>query len=323
MPYAEQKIVAFGAKAWYTTLMKRYFSANEYFQKRFGRKVYKIALDAGFSCPNRENGKGGCSFCSEGGSGDFAETLSPDPNAAIKRAIARVGQKGAQAFVAYFQSYTNTYAPVEVLAQTFAPVLAHPTVVALSVATRPDCVSDEVVALLQKLNEQKPVMVELGLQTANDTTATLCNRGYPTSCYEKTMKKLTDAGIEVITHVIIGLPGETKQDVLRSVRLAATCNTKGIKLQLLHVLKNTALAATYEQGNYTPLTKEEYFALLADCLRVLPSHVVIHRLTGDPPKKILLAPTWCADKKRVLVDWERYMVQHDVVQGSHCQTKEF
>ena len=287
----------------YNFSMKNYVLANEYFTSVFGCKTYKIALDGGMSCPNRDkNGKGGCIFCSEGGSGDFAEKPCGDINTQIERAIGRIKSKKAQKFIAYYQSYTNTYAPISYLKSVFLPAINHPLVCALSIATRPDCIDDDVLALLRELNQIKPVFVELGLQTANDEIAKLINRGYQTQTYLDSVKKLKSIGINVITHVIIGLLNETDSDLLNTIKVVNESGSDGIKLQLLHVLKNTALERLFTKGEYLPLEKDEYIRLLILCLKNLRNGMVVHRITGDAPKRILVAPTWSADKKRVLND---------------------
>lgn len=283
--------------------MKNYVTANKYFASVFGCKTYKIALDGAMSCPNRDkNGKGGCIFCSEGGSGDFAEKQCGDINKQIERAILRVKSKKPKKFIAYFQSYTNTYAPLSYLKSVFLPVINHSLVCALSIATRPDCINNETIEFLRSLAMIKPIFVELGLQTANDDTAQLINRGYKTQVYNDCVKKLISANINVITHVIIGLPNETESDLLDTIKVVNESGSNGIKLQLLHVLKNTELEKWYMNGKYTPLEKDEYTRLLVLCLKNLRKGMVVHRITGDAPKKILIAPIWSADKKRVLND---------------------
>lgn len=296
--------------------MKRYYSANDYFLKTFGEKTYKIALDGGMSCPNRTpDKKGGCIFCSAGGSGDFAQKPCDDVFEQIEGAINLVKAKKPTKFIAYFQSYTNTYAPIEYLSSLFSRAIAHPKVCALSIATRPDCLDDDVISLLETLNKTKPIFVELGLQSANDDTAKLINRGYPTTVYIDAVKRLKRAKINVITHLIIGLPNENEDDLLRSIRLVNECKSDGVKLQLLHVLKDTVLAKSYNDGKFIPLSKDEYLRLLALCINHLSPDIVIHRISGDGMKKILLAPLWSADKKRVLNDINAYFEKHDVKQG--------
>jgi radical SAM protein (TIGR01212 family) len=277
--------------------------ANEYFLTTFGAKVYKLALDGGMNCPNRtKEKKGGCIFCSSGGSGDFAEKQCGNVKEQIDRAIKRVESKKPEKFIAYFQSYTNTYAPIPYLRRIFFEAIADERICALSIATRPDCLDNDVIKLLEELVNIKPIFVELGLQTSNDNTADFINRGYKTQVYFDAVKKLKNAGINVITHVIIGLPNETETDIINTVKAVNESGSDGIKLQLLHVLKDTPLAVLYERGQYVPLEKDEYVRLLLLCLENLREGTVVHRITGDAPKRLLVAPLWSADKKRVLND---------------------
>lgn len=286
-------------------------SANHYFRARFGCKVYKLALDGGMTCPNRDGtlDTRGCIFCSAGGSGDFAEPLCGSIEEQLDRAKSRVAAKaGPDArYIAYFQSYTNTYAPAERLEALFAPVLARPEIVALSVATRPDCLPAPVLDLLERLNREKPVFVELGLQTIHPQTAAFIRRGYDLPVFDRAMRELLARGLEPIVHVILGLPGEDETDMLETVRYVGASGAAGIKLQLLHVLEHTDLAALWRQGKVPTMTLEEYAVLLGRCLQVLPPEIVIHRLTGDGAKKDLLAPLWTADKKHVLNYMNQYL----------------
>lgn len=278
-------------------------TVNEYCKKQFGKKLYKISLNGGMSCPNRD-GKldvRGCIFCSAGGSGDFAPDRSIPLDEQIEDAKRRVSSKyKGTHYIAYFQAYTNTYAPVEKLRALFMPVIKREDIAVLSIATRPDCLSDEVLDLLRELNDIKPVWVELGLQTIHEKTADYIRRGYSLPVYDKAIRDLEAIGIHTITHLILGLPGETKEDMLQSVRYVSDCGSQGIKLQLLHVLKGTDLASDYEKGLFRTLLFDEYIDLLADCVRLLPKDMIVHRLTGDGPKNLLIAPMWSADKKRVM-----------------------
>lgn len=278
-------------------------TVNEYCKKQFGEKLYKISLNGGMSCPNRD-GKldvRGCIFCSAGGSGDFAPDRSIPLDEQIEDAKRRVSSKyKGTHYIAYFQAYTNTYAPVEKLRALFMPVIKREDIAVLSIATRPDCLSDEVLDLLRELNDIKPVWVELGLQTIHEKTADYIRRGYSLPVYDKAIRDLEAIGIHTITHLILGLPGETKEDMLQSVRYVSDCGNQGIKLQLLHVLKGTDLASDYEKGLFRTLLFDEYIDLLADCVRLLPKDMIVHRLTGDGPKNLLIAPMWSADKKRVM-----------------------
>ena len=297
-------------------IMARYYSLNDYLKEKFGEKVYKLSLDLGFTCPNRDGtlDTRGCSFCLAGSS-HFAST-GRNINEQIERAKELVLKKTkAKKFIAYFQSYTNTYAPTELLKSMFSQVIAREDIVALSIATRPDCLPDEVISLLAELNKQKPVWVELGLQTANEKTAVNIRRCYKNEIYEKAVRSLNSVGIEVITHVILGLPDETKADMLNTVDFAISCGTKGIKLQLLHVLKGTDLCDDYEKGLFKVLSFDEYVDILFDCIRRLPKDVVVHRITGDAPKKFLVAPLWSADKKTVMNEIARRMEREDLQQG--------
>lgn len=276
---------------------------NDYLVDRFGCKVYKIALSGGFTCPNRDGtlDTRGCIFCSKGGSGEFAEDSALSITEQIERGKTRIASKIKNGkYIAYFQSFTGTYASVEKLEKLYREAIEHPDIVALSVATRPDCLEPGVLELLSKLNKIKPVWIELGLQTINERTSEYIRRGYPLSVYDDAVKGLKERGIEVITHVILGLPGETKEDMLSTVRHVCDIGSDGIKLQLLHILKNTDLEKEYEAGKVTVLSEDEYIDILRDCVKIIPDNTVIHRLTGDGDKKLLIAPIWSADKKHVL-----------------------
>ena len=279
-------------------------------KQQYGSKVLKLSLSSGCTCPNRDGslGRGGCSFCSEGGSGDFASSFAP-VREQIEAAKRRVDRKfpanlppAERRYVAYFQSFTNTYGPVERLEPLYREVLSFPEIVALSVGTRPDCLPDEIVFMLTRLNRIKPVWVELGLQTVHEKTAAAFGRGYSLDVFENAYQRLTAQGLTVIVHVILGLPGEDRQDMLETVRYLAGLRPvlPGIKLQLLHILKGTRLEEQYRQEPFPLMTMEEYTDLVVSCLQLLPKATVIHRMTGDPPRKLLVAPQWSTDKKRVL-----------------------
>ena len=302
---------------------ERYYSLNRYLRETFGEKVYKLALDAGMTCPNRDGtiGTGGCIFCSAGGSGDFAEGRCGSVAEQLERAKGRLrGKTGAEKFIAYFQSYTNTYAPVEYLEKLFSEAMAEESVVALSIGTRPDCLPEEVVVLLEKLNRVKPVWVELGLQTIHPETARYIRRGYDLHVYEDALRRLKAAGLTVIVHVILGLPGETREMMLATIDyLAGAHRPDGIKLQLLHVLEGTDLADEYRAGKFRTMEMGAYFDLLFECLGRLPADMVIHRLTGDGPKRTLIAPKWTTDKKRVLNALRRELENRDIWQGERRQ----
>ncbi len=303
--------------------MTRYNSLNNYLKNKFGKKVYKLALDGGFTCPNRDGtiGSRGCIFCSAKGSGDFTPDSYLSVTEQIEKAKERVKAKTKDnKYIAYFQAYTNTYAPVEVLREKFTEAINHKDIEVLSIATRPDCISDEVLELLKELNRIKPVWVELGLQTIKESTVKYIRRGYKNSVYVNTANRLKKADIEVITHIIIGLPGESKDDIIESVKFAGKYSD-GIKLQLLHILEGTDLLKDYKNGKVKVLTQEEYIDILCDCVEVLPKNVVIHRLTGDGDKKILVAPIWSGDKKRVLNAINKAFEDRNIIQGKNNNTK--
>lgn len=281
----------------------KYLSLNNYLKSTFGCKVYKISLNAGFTCPNRDGtiDTRGCIFCSKGGSGDFAEDASLSVEQQIEQGKKRVSGKIKDGkYVAYFQAFTNTYAPVGVLRERFTQAINHKDIVALSVATRPDCLGSDVLALLQELNGIKPVFVELGLQTIHQKTADYIRRGYALDVYDRAVADLKKIGVNIVVHVIIGLPGETKEDMLQTVRYVCNSRVNGIKLQLLHVIRGTDLEKDYADGNFEVLELEEYLDIIKDCVKIIPNDIVIHRLTGDGAKRDLVAPLWSADKKRVL-----------------------
>jgi len=280
-----------------------YTSVNDYLKQTFNEKIYKIAIDAGFTCPTRDGTKDyrGCIFCSGSGSGDFAESRNLSVTEQIDIGKERVESKKPGKYIAYFQAFTNTYAPVEVLRQKFLEAMKCEDVVAISVATRPDCLGEEVIDLLDELNKIKPVWVELGLQTIHEETARYIRRGYDLHVFDKAVKDLERIHIpQIIVHVILGLPGESKEMMLDSVRYVINSGANGIKLQLLHVLKGTDLAIDYEKGGFKTLEMDEYIDILVDCLGIIPDEMVVHRITGDGPKKDLIAPLWSGDKKRVL-----------------------
>ena len=274
---------------------------SDHYRKKFGCKVYKLSLDGGFTCPNRDGtlGTRGCVFCS--GSGEFAEG-GPDPVAVqLERAKARVAAKNKGGkYMAYFQSFTNTYAPIHRLRQLYLAAIEPEDIVGLAIGTRPDCLDREVISLLKEINAIKPVSVELGLQTIHEETARFIRRGYPASVYFDAVKRLKEAGIEVVTHIILGLPGETIAMAVDTTAAAVAAGTDGVKFHLLHVLRGTDLAAVYEEGTFACLSLEEYGLWLKACTAVLPEHIVVHRITGDGAKKDLIAPLWSGDKKRVL-----------------------
>ena len=280
----------------------KYTTLNSYLKERFGCKVYKLALDGGFTCPNRDGtlGTRGCIFCSKGGSGEFAQSSKLSITEQLEKGKALVENKTKDGkYIAYFQAFTNTYAPVSELRRKYYEAVEHPDTVALSIATRPDCLPDGVLELIKEINQIKPVFVELGLQSIHKKTSDYIRRGYELEVYDKALEKLHNIGVNVVTHLIIGLPGETEKDMLESVEYVCRV-TDGIKLQLLHVLDGTDLAEEYRQGRVKTLSLEEYAGIIKKCVEIIPESVVIHRLTGDGAKKDLIAPLWSADKKTVL-----------------------
>lgn len=293
-----------------------YYSLNEYLKNTFGEKVYKLSLDLGLTCPNRDGtlDSRGCIFC-HNGSSHFAE-CGEDINLQLENAKKRIQNKtDAKKFIAYFQSYTNTYAPAEYLEKIFTEVINYDDIVAISIGTRPDCLPPDTLDLLGNLNKIKPVWVELGLQTSNEKSAQYIRRCYPNSVYENAVKELKNRGITVITHIIIGLPNETKEDMLNTVDFAVNCGTDGVKLQLLHILKDTDLYEDFKKGNVLPLQIDEYVDILFGCIERIPENVVIHRITGDAPKKYLVEPLWSANKKTVLNTINKEMKNRNIVQG--------
>lgn len=280
-----------------------YLSFNKYLKDKFGQKVYKISLDGGFTCPNRDGKAGtrGCIFCSKGGSGDFAESREMSITEQIENGKKKVEKKiKSGKYIAYFQAFTNTYAPVETLRQKYEEAINHPDIVALSIATRPDCLGDDVLRLLDEMNKIKPVFIELGLQTIHQKSAKYIRRGYDLSVYDKAVRDLKKIGVNVVVHVILGLPNESENDMLETVKYVCESGANGIKLQLLHVIDGTDLANDYEKGLFKTLEFDEYVNLIVKCVKIIPKDIVIHRLTGDGAKKDLIAPLWSADKKRVL-----------------------
>lgn len=279
-------------------------TANEHYKARFGCKMYKASISFARTCPNRDGtkGKGGCIFCSSGGSGEFSSCVEKSITGQIDDAISQVSKKAGPdaGYIAYFQSFTNTYCRPEELADAMDEAVSHPKIKALSIATRPDCLPDEIMEVISEKANQIPVYVELGLQTSSDKTAKLINRCYETSNYDDAVKRLNQAGVNVITHVIFGLPEESEEKMLGSVRHAVNAGTDGIKFTCLYVLKDTVLEQMWRSGEFEVLGREEYFDIVEKALKLLPSDTVIHRLTGDGPKKLLLAPLWTADKRSVI-----------------------
>ncbi|MDK2968186.1 MULTISPECIES: TIGR01212 family radical SAM protein [Lacrimispora] len=304
---------------------KPYHSLDYELKMQYGQKVYKLALDGGMTCPNRDGtlGNRGCIFCSSGGSGEFAESrtlhssVAEQIQSAKKRIASKMNTKGGL-YIAYFQSYTNTYAPAAYLRELFTQAVSEPDIVVLSIATRPDCLPPDILLLLKELNQIKPVWVELGLQTIHESTASFIRRGYSLSTFHQAYQCLKEAGITVIAHVILGLPGESKDMILETVRYLGHLGdhgVDGIKLQLLHILEGTDLADLYKKGAVPVFTLGEYTDLVIDCIASLPPGVVIHRLSGDGPKKLLLAPLWSANKRLVLNTLSKRLKERGICQG--------
>ena len=280
-----------------------YTTLNKHYKSRFGCKVYKLALDAGFTCPNRDGTKGtqGCIFCSEAGSGEFAEKCSHDVVLQMEMAKTRVSEKNKTGkYVAYFQAFTNTYAPVDILESKYRSAMACEGVVALAVATRPDCLDMSVLDLLDRLNREKPVYVELGLQTVHSASVQYIRRGYENEEYFRAVKELRARNIHVVAHIILGLPGETVEMAVETTRQVVAAGIDGVKFHLLHVIRGTDLEKDFLAGKFECLSMEAYGEMLKACLAVLPQEIVVHRITGDGAKKDLVAPLWSADKKKVL-----------------------
>lgn len=291
---------------------RRYYSLDAFLKYSYGHRIKKTAIDAGFTCPNRDGtlGRRGCIFCSAGGSGDFAV-----PPASIT---------AEEPFIAYFQAYTCTYAPVPVLEKLYRDALEHPLVEGISIATRPDCLPNQVLQLLAKLQKDYPhkfIWIELGLQTIHEETARYIRRGYSLPCFARAMEQLQALHIPVIIHVILGLPGETKEMMLQTIEYLNSFSIFGIKLQLLHVLKDTDLAADYESGRFHTLTMEEYLAILIECIEHLSPDIVIHRVTGDGPKDLLIAPLWSRNKRQVLNTLHQQMKLQNSYQGKYRNTQ--
>ena len=297
----------------------RYYSLNEYLKETFGDKVYKLALDIGCTCPNRDGSLDthGCIFC-HNGSSHFAER-GIDLNTQIENAKNHVKSKTkTEKYIAYFQSFTNTYGNIDYLEKQFRMAIEREDIVALSIGTRPDCLPPEILEMLENLNKIKPVWIELGLQTSNDKSAEYIRRGYKNTVYENAVKELKNRGITVITHIIIGLPNETEEDILKTVDFAVKCGTDGVKLQLLHILKDTDLYEDYKQGKVEVLSLEKYIDILFSCLEKIPKNIVIHRITGDAPKSLLVEPKWSADKKMVLNTINKELEKRDIMQGRYA-----
>ena len=287
-----------------------YKTLNEYYREKFGCKVYKLSLDGGFTCPNRDGtlGNKGCIFCSSSGSGDFAERPIGNIETQLQNAKSRVESKNKNGkYIAYFQSFTNTYAPVSKLRELYFNAIKPEYIVGIAIGTRPDCLSDECLELLKEINEIKPVSIELGLQTVHKKTAKYIRRGYESDVYFDAVKRLKKCGIEVVTHIILGLPFETEEMMIETTKQAVLAGTDGVKFHLLHILKGTDLETEYKEGKFECLSLEKYAHILKKCIEILPKETVVHRITGDGAKKDLIAPLWSADKKKVLNFLNKYL----------------
>ena len=297
---------------------KRYHSMDYDLKQLYGEKVYKITLNGGMTCPNRDGkvGHGGCIFCSAAGSGDFAGPATCSITKQLAMGKENLTKKRpVHSYIAYFQAFTNTYAPVEYLRQIYMEAIQDPDVQILSIATRPDCLPDDVLQLLEEINQIKPVWVELGLQTIHPQTANYIRRGYPLEVFEEAVNNLRKRNISVITHTILGLPGENEDMMLETIDYLNKMDIQGIKLQLLHILKGTELALDYEKQPFWSPSMEEYISLLGTCIERLRPDITIHRLTGDGPKELLIAPSWTSQKRTVLNTLHRYLKEQDIWQG--------
>lgn len=295
----------------------RYYSLNDYLKKEYGHKLYKLTLSCSVTCPNRDGtcGDKGCIFCSGKGSGDFAQKATEDIDTQIQKAKLLIKNKTeCDKYIAYFQSYTSTYGDIEKIREYLLSAAVRNDIEIVSVATRPDCLDDKIMDILKEVKRVKPLWVELGLQTIHQSSACYIRRGYDTAVYFDAVRKLKDIGATVITHVILGLPYETKEMMIDTVR-AVSKVTDGIKLQLLHVLKGTDLEREYKERKFEVLSIDKYADILCECINVLPENVVIHRLTGDGNKSELIAPLWTKDKKRVLNFINHQMKANNVQQG--------
>ena len=299
-----------------------FYSLSDYLKITYGEKLYKLSLSGSKTCPNRDGtiGTGGCIFCSEGGSGDFASPGNLPIDQQITMAKERLkGKKHSDHYIAYFQSYTGTYGNIDKLFTLYTEAIKRPDIKILSIGTRPDCINEEVIKKLDELNRIKPVWIELGLQTSNEETAKLIRRGYRNETYEKAVKALNSINVKVITHVIIGLPGETEADIKETVKYAVKSGSWGLKLQLLHVLENTDLAEMYKRQEFRTLEKDEYINIICNLLPVIPKDIVIHRLTGDGPKNILISPKWSGNKRDVMNSMRHEMAIRHIEQGSDLE----
>ncbi|MCY6356571.1 TIGR01212 family radical SAM protein [Clostridium sp. ZS2-4] len=297
---------------------KRYYTLNYFLRHKFGEKVFKISLDAGFSCPNRDGtiSKGGCIYCSERGSGDFAGDRSFSISSQFQDIKAMMKNKWKSGkYIAYFQAYTNTYGEIEELRRKYDEAIKQEGVVALAIATRPDCLSQEVIKLISEYNDKLYTWVELGLQTSNEKTSKIINRGYTLDVFEDSLEKLRRENIDVVVHTIFGLPEEGREEMLNTIKYLSNKDIQGIKIHLLHLLKGTPLVKLYEQGKLRFLEKDEYIDLVCEAITLLPDNIVIHRLTGDAPRNLIIGPMWSLKKWEVLNDIDKKLNDEELYQG--------
>ncbi|MGL4736577.1 MAG: TIGR01212 family radical SAM protein [Cellulosilyticaceae bacterium] len=303
---------------------ERFYSLNRFLREKHGEKVIKLSIDGGFTCPNRDGrvATGGCIFCSSEGSGDFAASSVLPVHEQLEAATLQLASKWgtSQKYMAYFQSYSNTYAPLETLKAKYEAALAFPGVAGLAIATRPDCITTETLSYLESLSHRTHLWVELGLQTMHPKTSAWINRGHDLDCFTNMTHALASRGIEVVAHMILGLPGETTEDMLATARYLATLPLQGVKIHMLHILDNSPLGRLYTRKPFPLLSEEEYIAIIGEILPILPDHFVIHRLTGDGDREHLLAPLWTANKRHVLNGIQKYLRSHDIYQGSSKNT---
>lgn len=302
---------------------KRYYSLNYFLREKFGEKVFKISLDAGFSCPNRDGtiSYGGCVFCSERGSGDFAGNRNFSITRQFEDIKIMMNKKWKTGrYIAYFQAYTNTYESINVLREKYEEAINQEGVVALAIATRPDCLNNDVIELLKDMNERVYTWVELGLQTVSDRSAKIINRGYELSVFEESVTRLKNSGIDVVVHVILGLPGECREDMIRTIEYIAHKGIQGIKFHLLHLMKGTPLMDFYKLEKFAFLEQQQYVDLICEAITMLPESVVIHRLTGDAPRELLIGPMWSLKKWEVLNEIDRNLIENNLYQGLYFST---
>jgi radical SAM protein (TIGR01212 family) len=303
---------------------KPYNSLNYFLRNKFGEKVFKVSLDAGFSCPNRDGtiSSGGCVFCSERGSGDFAGCRDFSITKQFEDIKEMMSKKwSSKKYIAYFQAYTNTYGDLDLLRRKYEEAISQEGVVALAIATRPDCLSPDIIDLLKEINKKLYVWIELGLQTADDRVAKIINRGYKLEVFEKALKDLREAGLDVVVHTIFGLPEEKREDMLNTIKYLSHKDIQGIKIHLLHLMENTPLEKLYELGRLSFMTMEEYVDLVCQAIKLLREDIVIHRLTGDAPRDLLIEPMWSLKKWEVLNAIDKKLIENNWYQGLDFSTK--